>query len=396
MTTRNKWTIALLAAGLISLPTVLEAEEAVKSVVSTLSPTTLSGYVDTSAQWNLGTGNAATPVYSFGGPTKADGFNLNVVRLMLENTPGEEGWAAGYKVDLIAGPDANTLYSISSTAADGPADFAVKQAYVALRAPVGNGLNFKVGVWDTPMGYEVFESVNNPNFTRSYGYTIEPTTHTGVQAGYQFVDFLSASVAVANTFGPRVNERAHEPFGPKAESYKAYMGTLTFTAPASMGFLAGSTLSGTVMNGFNTFSQRGPADQTSYYVGAVLNTPVKGFKLGASYDYANVDEQAITANLSSHATATAIYASYQATEKLSFHARGEYATASTSGPFLAEEIYAVTGTAQYDLWKNVVSRVEFRWDHAADGSEPFGGNSGEEPGGKSDSFILMLNLAYRF
>lgn len=390
----NRWTLALAGAGLVSWPALGLAEESVTPVLTSLTPTTLSGYVDTSAQWNLGTGNAGVPAYAFGGPSKADGFNLNVVKVSLENPPGEDGWAAGYKVDLLAGPDANTLYSLSSSAFSGPSDFAVKQAYVALRAPLGNGLNFKMGVWDTPIGYEVFESVANANFTRSYGYTMEPTTHTGLSAAYQFTDFLSASAGVANTFGPTINERAHDPYNPKAESYKAYMGTVTLTAPESMGFLAGSTLSGTVINGFNSFSQRGPADQTSYYVGAVLNTPVKGLKVGASYDYANVSEQDITDDLSSYANATTIYASYQLTEKLSLHARGEYASASTAGPFLAEEIFAATGTVQYDLWKNVVSRIEFRWDHAADGSEPFGGT--DEAGGKEDSFILLLNVAYKF
>ena len=33
---------------------------------------------------------------------------------------------------------------------------------------------------------------------------------------------------------------------------------------------------------------------------------------------------------------------------------------------------AVTATVQYDLWKNVLSRVEFRWDHALDGTDSFG------------------------
>jgi hypothetical protein len=43
----------------------------------------------------------------------------------------------------------------------------IKQAYVLLHAPVGNGLDFRVGVWDTIIGYEMTDSVNNPNYTRS-------------------------------------------------------------------------------------------------------------------------------------------------------------------------------------------------------------------------------------
>ena len=37
-------------------------------------------------------------------------------------------------------------------------DFAIRQAYVALRAPVGNGLDFKVGVFDSIIGYESVDS----------------------------------------------------------------------------------------------------------------------------------------------------------------------------------------------------------------------------------------------
>lgn len=388
----NRWTSVLVGAGLVSLPALLSAEEKTSSVVSALTPTILSGYVDTSAQWNLETGNANVPNYSFGGPGKADGFNLNVVKVTLEHPLDEEGWAAGYKVDLFAGPDANTFASQSTGSA---ADFAIRQAYVALRAPVGNGLNFKVGVWDTLLGYEVTDAVANPNFTRSYGYTIEPVSHTGAAVSYQFADFLSASAAIANAYGPRINERA---FYTKAESYKTYLGSITLTAPESMGFLAGSTLSGAVINGLNYFSPSEgylPAVQTSWYLGAVLNTPVTGLKLGASYDYAGVDEQGLTGDEESYANATAIYASFQATEKLSLHARGEYASASSPATFMAEEVYAVTGTVQYDLWKNVVSRLEFRWDHAADGSKPYGG---KEPGdgSREDSYILVANLVYKF
>ena len=49
-----------------------------------------------------------------------------------------------------------------------------------LRTPVGNGIDWKMGVFDTVIGYESNSDPLNPNYTRSYGYTIEPTTHTGI------------------------------------------------------------------------------------------------------------------------------------------------------------------------------------------------------------------------
>src|SRR5439155_3074520 len=186
--------------------------------------TTLSGYVDTSAQWNLSNGNNNNPPYKFGGASKADGFNLDVVQLRIESLPGAEEWAAGYRVDLWAGPDANVLGTQSTGFG---ADFAVRQAYVALRTPVGNGLDWKVGVFDSIIGYESVESPNDPNYTRSYGHSIEPQTHTGVLGSYRFCDFFSASAGVADTVGPTINERA-QTFG-KPESLKTYMGSFAIT-----------------------------------------------------------------------------------------------------------------------------------------------------------------------
>ena len=397
----NTWTLALAGAGLVSLPGVGYAEETPSPIMTGLASTVISGYVDTSAQWNLGTGNANTPPYAFGGAGKADGFNLNVVKLTIEKPlDAKDEWGAGYKVDLIFGPDANALATQSSGLA---ADFGVKQAYVALHAPIGNGFDFKVGVWDTLMGYEVTESINNPNFTRSYGYTIEPPTHTGIQAAYTFGEALSSVVAVVDTFGPKINERA---FPPQAESYKTYMGSVTLTAPKSWGALAGATLTSVVMNGFNSGATGGNGDdQTSWYVGGSLNTPLKGLKVGASYDYAGVSAQSLSP-AANYANATALYASYQATEKLSLHGRAEYASSdaltAVGTPILgARKVFATTATVQYDLWKNVLSRVEFRWDHAADGSEAYGGTlaaggPASVPGAKKDSFILLANISYKF
>jgi hypothetical protein len=396
----NAWTLALVGAGVVSLPAVMCAEETPSPVLTGLSSTTISGYVDTSAQWNIGTGNANAPPYAFGGPGKADGFNLNAVDLTLEK-PVDTGqaWGAGYKAEFWFGPDANALATQSSGVAG---DLAVKQAYVALRTPVGNGLDFQIGVWDTIIGYEVANAVNNPNFTRSYGYTIEPVTHTGIRAAYQFSETLAAVVGIADTIGPMINQRANPP---KAESYKTYMGSIVLTAPEDMGFLAGSTLSGCVINGFNSGANAGGgADQTSWYVGATLNTPVKGLKVGAAYDYAGVSSQPLSG--SSYANAAGLYASYRLTEKLSLYARGEYATSdaltSAGTPVLGStKVVAVTATVQYDLWANVMSRIEFRWDHSADGLNAYGGTpvaGSTDPVAptRQNSYILMANIAYRF
>jgi len=397
----NKWTLGLAAVGLVSLPAGLQADEKLNPLLTAVTPTTVNGYVNTSIHWNPGTGNANPPAYAFN-KGKQDGFNLDVVSLGLEKPLDEAQWAAGYKAELLFGPDANTLATLSSASSGSPSDFAIKQAYLALRAPVGNGLDFKVGVFDTPIGYETFDAHKNPNYSRSWGYTIEPTTHTGVLMAYQLSKYASASVGIANTFGPNINTRANPP---KAESYKTYMGALTLTAPEEWGFVSGSTLSGAVINGFNANTTPGGADQTSLYVGSTMNTPLKWLKVGASYDYLGTTDDF---GGSSYANAFGLYTSIQMPDsKVSFHLRGEYANTDTgllgSGANLPggnSEVVSATATIQYDLWQNVLSRLEFRWDHLAgdDSMTPYGGKleNGETSGSLHNYYTIALNLIYKF
>ncbi|MEO6182446.1 MAG: outer membrane beta-barrel protein [Verrucomicrobiota bacterium] len=391
----NKWTAGLAAVGLVSLASVTQAEEQSVPLMTALSSTIISGYVDTSAVWNPGTGNANPAPVSFNAG-KQDGFNLNVVNLTLEKPIDETQWSAGYKVELLFGPDAvgynpSANARTSSNAVDengDPAvvtsnsDFSIKQAYVAVRAPVGNGLDLKMGVFDTPIGYESFVGYRNPNYTRSYGYTLEPTQHTGILASYQFCEILSASAGVANTLSAGINTRS-----PRAESAKTYMGSITITAPESAGVLAGSALYAGIVDGFAGGSNE---DQTSVYVGATIATPVAGLRLGASYDQAfhlGGKENA------GYADAVAAYVSFQATEKMSIHLRGEYAKGNLLSAPGGEKIVAVTGTLQYDLWQNVISRLEVRWDHSASGTEIFGGTSDPT---KKNEVMVAANLVYRF
>src|ERR1035437_5466341 len=91
----NAWTLALISAGVVSLPAVAHAEESTNVVLTAISTTTISGYVDTSAHWNPGTGNLNLPTYSpngVAGGRKADGFNLDVVALTISKPVGEGDW----------------------------------------------------------------------------------------------------------------------------------------------------------------------------------------------------------------------------------------------------------------------------------------------------------------
>lgn len=408
----NKWTLGLAACGLVSLPTLVQAEEKLSALQTALSSTTISGYVNTSAHWDAGTGNGTVPGFAYNAG-KQDGFNLDVVKVTIERPLDEGQWSAGYKVDTVWGPDANGLATQSGGVLGG--DFAIKQAYVALRAPVGNGLDAKLGVWDTIVGYETFDSGNNPNYTRSYGYTIEPTTHTGLLLTYQFSDMLGFSGGVANTYGPTINQKSWQ--AGRAESFLTWMGSVAFSAPKDWGFVGGSTLYAGIINGLNVGANasigNGAARETHYYLGGALTTPMKGLKLGASYDYAAFDE--FGAIPDADAWAAALYASFQPEgSKFGVHLRGEYAS-HTPGAFgsaagigagaqnvlFPSKVFALTGTVQYDLWKNVLSRLEARWDHDATSGGSFGGTPATAGGvatlgTKKNNFMIVANLIYKF
>src|SRR6185436_15238316 len=122
--------------------------------------------------------------------------------------PLDEGqWSAGYHVQTILGPDAITR-GTRSLAGGFAGDIALHEAYVQLRAPVGNGLDFKIGQWATPIGYESFDSYKNPNYSRSYAFAIEPACHVGVLAEYVLSDLLSFKFGIANSVSAPIDARA--------------------------------------------------------------------------------------------------------------------------------------------------------------------------------------------
>jgi len=107
----QKWTLGLAAAGLVSAPYWAGAEEKPSPILTALSSTTISGYVNVSAIWNPGTGNGNVPPYAFNN-NKQDGFNLDVAKLTIERPLDEGQWSAGYKADLIFGPDADFFATV--------------------------------------------------------------------------------------------------------------------------------------------------------------------------------------------------------------------------------------------------------------------------------------------
>jgi hypothetical protein len=90
--------------------------------------------------------------------------------------------------------------------------------------------------------------------------------------------------------------------------------------------------------------------------------------------------------------------------------RGEYASGSpgtfgagsldfdpANGTLHGEKFIGVTSTLEYALWANVLSRLEFRWDHdASGGGNAFGGSVPGVGGGEGDFVARGGNYAYGY
>jgi hypothetical protein len=420
----EKWTLGLAAVGLATLAPALVAQTASTNVVpqiiplqTALSATTISGYVDTSAVWNPGTGNANPAPYAFNAG-KQDGFNVNAVDVKIAKAEDDSHWAVGYVVELSYGPDAQAIDSGA---------YPIRQAYIELKTPIGNGIDWQIGRWDNLLGYESSDSYKNPDYTRSYGYSFEPTEHTGLLGAYKVSDAVNLQVGVADTVNTLGLNSRSDPGSPIVESKKAVVSLLTLTAPESWGGFKGSSL----YFGFDygEGDSGGPSvaspisspghDRQELYIGLTLNTPVTNLTFGASWDWIHhfdVVTSPSTTYDARYVNAFAAYGSYKVTDKLTVNGRTEYA----NGPGLTALLYAddygpngeavaglpnfnkvlaMTGTVQYDVWANVITRLELRWDHAADGTAPFGGTlgpTGTLAGSKANEVMVAANVIYKF
>ena len=140
---------------------------------------------------------------------QANRFQMNQLNIFLQRAVKTEGkgWDIGFRADFMFGTDAIFTQAYGNPAFDpnsgrvlndrGNWDLnlccsssrtygiAFPQAYAEIYAPIGNGLNVKVGHFYTPIGYESVPAPNNFFYTHAYTMQYgEPFTHTGVLSNY--------------------------------------------------------------------------------------------------------------------------------------------------------------------------------------------------------------------
>src|SRR6202012_3889416 len=147
---------------------------------------------------------------------------LNDVDVAIDKPEDDTPWASGYHIDLNWGADAinggQIIASGGAASAQTINNFGVRQAYIVIRPPVGNGIDWKVGVQDDIIGYEGNTDGANPNYTRSVGYFLEPTTLTGLVGSYSICKAVTVQGGLADATS-----------GNNSLSSKTYVGSVALT-----------------------------------------------------------------------------------------------------------------------------------------------------------------------
>lgn len=405
---RRKLLVAgLCAAGVVGLSSAgVHADNIAPKTLEFLEATTISGYVEASYVYNVtdqvtgktqhrASDSDVTPQSprKFSGVGGANqlrafdrnhGFTLHALKLVFEKPLGEEDYAAGYRTDLIFGQDAQQLGRAEGSGSpffdpeedDVNGEFPdaygayIEQAYIAFRLPVGNGIDFKFGRFVALSGYEVIESPANLNFSRGLLFTLAaPIGHTGIVGSYRFNDSFDAQLGLVNGWNTWVDDDA-DPAVIARIGWRNAAGTTSLAVSGYYGqarYVDSAYESGVTQSG------------ERWFVDLVANFKPQEKVLIGFEALAGNQEGNDTPDDRATWWGVAGYLKFQLTEKVSIAGRAEYL--HDADGFLIDddhgsfdsthedadsevEMWSLTGTVNFDVWRNMLLRFEVRYDQA--------------------------------
>jgi hypothetical protein len=181
---------------------MMKSERQMASVLTAPDPQSrplkIGGYLDVSYEYNF------TRPDNFRNNNRifdrdSNGFAPHLVELNFERLPVCEG-QAGFRIDLDYGTDPAIFQATEASGTPPVKYFDIQQGYIEYIAPIGNGITIDVGKFVTWSGFEVIESSDNINASRSFNFGLAiPFTHTGVRATYPvFKDKWTVGLGVVN------------------------------------------------------------------------------------------------------------------------------------------------------------------------------------------------------
>jgi len=351
----------------------------------------LSGYVDSGYSYNFtGASSGTSDVTArLGSDTAAKGdFNLYAVKIALEKALTSENKAqAGFRTDVMIGEDAE-YFAVRETVnneENGRMNsnyLFLEQAYVSIRAPVGNGWDFKVGKFVSILGYEVMERPANMNTTFGLLFEDMPLWYTGVLSSYKFDDYLDGKLGVVNGSNTDNNTTT----GLNGDGC-AVLAALNVTAPGG-----NANWSNNFQYSSNSDNNTADSEAIGYLglTGAQLNSNPNGILTangGQAYTliynswgnwapkFANdkllfafntllmatggtANQEFFSPNSTTYGAGA--YAKYQFNDWFSLAGRGEYLGISSNG--VGDDLWEYTLTAGFNVIDNLLIRAEYRLD----------------------------------
>ena len=316
----------LTIAGLafVSMFATVQAQDAAAS------PITYSGFFDGYYIKNLASPvTLKNPIRVFD-PTDNE-FNLALAEVAFT----KKAEPVGFRVDIGAG----TVPGISLTGI-------FQQAYLTIVVPVGDGLTVDVGKFVTHMGFEVIESKDNWNYSRSilFGWAI-PFYHTGARLSYPILSNLTATASILNGWNSISDINKFKTLG----------------LMVNYGILPSTSI---ILCGTSGVEAAEPAivGKRNVYNVIVTHTLTDNLSLALDFDYG---EERVAAGLATW-KGEALYAKYTLGPTSAVAIRYEmYNDAGNGGPLSTgalQKLSEFTGTYEYKPWDNLIVRAEVRDD----------------------------------
>lgn len=285
-------------------------------------------------------------------------FGLNLVQLQLDKPVSLES-PLGYRATLAFG-DAMTV--VQNTAVlDGLISSTqyLKEGYLSYMAPIGNGLQFDVGKWVTPAGFEVIETSGNWNYSRgAVFYNAIPFYHFGVRTSYTVNDKWSFNGYVSNGWNNVESNFGGPLIGGTNRSGKTGGFSVHYTPVKQVGvnltYLAGPQAFNATKSDWNNLVDL-----------VVTIDPTEKLSLAAEYDFNNYR---LSGSPDVNYTATAAFAKYQFNPKWAVAGRYEYINNHGGALALSPHYQTFTGSVERKLAGHLLTRLEYRHDIA---SAPF-------------------------
>jgi hypothetical protein len=313
----------------------------------------------------------------------------------------------GYHLEIATGHDVS-IYEQGVDTSNEPTNIgiALQEAWIQILAPVGNGLDIRVGKMASLIGYEVVENTNNLNYSRGVVWgQVEPITATGVRLTYSLMEQLSATLGFNN--GRNISSFPGNPGFPTdfdLNHGKAFEAQVLIK-PVKDVWVAVNFMVGTD-NSVNTAAPSlfGTSAADKFYIFNIV-AEYKLDKLTVALNFDQASSQGLrvfgtdAGGLRAPQRGLAVYGKYQLTDAFATGARIEYYS-DMDGALLfnsgagdtgtGARVITLTLTQELKVANSLILRFEFR--HDSSNQHIFSGRGANENAAKGDNSLAVEAL----